>query len=190
MYAAFIKSGHGYEVSDRGRCTCFDGFDVIAAPLHQEGEGWQAAFGNEARESRVFRRDNGRGGTSGTDYGSHAIKLARLSGTSSGDLYILMHNGSGREVLAVPRFWDGGDLEAHILALPERLQYALLYTIWNTANNARYEAQQATSQKWALAYSEKRIRQRRATKNRAARVEIIPPWEIDLKKTAEGRANA
>lgn len=173
MYNAFIRSGHGYEVSDRGRCTAFDGFDVVAAPLHQEGKDWEAAFGDKARESRIFRRANG----NGTDYGSHAIALARMSGDSSGALYILMHNGSGREVLAVPTFYDGGDLAAHITSLPERLQYALLYTIWSTANNARYEAMQKTGARWATAFSEKRIRQRRAARGRPARVEIIEEWE-------------
>ncbi len=178
MSAAFIKFGHGYEVSDRGRCEAFDGFDIIAAPLHQEGEGWQAAFGNEAREKRIYRRANG----NGTDYGSHAIKLAKMSGIPSSGLYILMHHGGGREVLAVPSFYDGGDLEAAILAMPERLQYALLYTIWSTASNARHEAQKETASKWAQAIADKRIRRRKG------RVEIVQQWEIDLKAEKKARA--
>lgn len=182
MSAAFIKFGHGYEVSDRGRCEAFDGFDIIAAPLHQEGEGWQTAFGDKARESRIYRRANG----NGTDYGSHAIKLARFSDFPSHGLYILMHHGGGREVLAVPKFYDGGDLEAAILAMPERLQYALLYTIWNTARNARQEAQQETAGKWAKAITEKRIRKRR--KNGRVSVEIVQQWEIDLKAEKKARA--
>lgn len=187
MYNAFIKSGHGYETGSLGRCECFDGFDIIAAPLHQAGEGWQAAFGNEARESRIYRRDDGRGGTSGTDYSSHAIKLARRAGEiSKGNLYILMHNGSGREVLEVKKFYDGGDLEAAILAMPERLQYALLYTIWSAADNARYEAQSRTAAKWSKAFVEKRIKARRANKHRGARVEIIDPSMV---KAKEERAN-
>lgn len=186
----FVRSGHGYEQGDRGRCEAFDGFDIIAAPLHQYGEGWQAAFGTEARASRVFYRDNGRGGTSGTDYGSHAIKLARLSGETRGDLYILMHHGGGREVLRVPEFYDGGDLEAAIIALPERLQYALLYSIFKTASEARTQAQTETRLQWAQAINDGRIRKRRATKTRGARVEIIPQWEIDLKATAKARAAA
>lgn len=172
----FIRSGHGYEQSDRGRCDAFDGFDIIAAPLHQSGEGWQAAFGKEARESRIFRRDNGRGGT---DYGSHAIKLAKLSGALGHevfrDLYILMHHGGGREVWRMPRFWDGGDLEAAILAMPERVQYALLYSIWRIASEARTQAQAETRQQWAQAIGDGRIKKHRATKTRGARVEIIQP---------------
>lgn len=106
----FIKTGHGYENhSTEGRCTAFDGFEIIAAPLHQAGEGWQAAFGNEARESRVYRRASG----NGTDYGSHAIKLGK---DRHGDLHILMQHGSGREVWRIPQFFDGGDLAVHIAA--------------------------------------------------------------------------
>lgn len=174
MNAAFIKFGHGYETGSRGRCDAFDGLTIIAAPLHQDGDGWQAAFGPKARESRVFKRANG-----ATCYGSHAIKLAE---NQFGDLRILMHHGGGREVLAVPRFYDGGDLRAAVLALPERLQYALLYTIWQTANNARCEAQAETRLAWATAVHEKRIRKRK--RGGRVTVEIIPQWEIDLKASA------
>ena len=185
MERAWIKTGHGYKVSDRGRCEAFDGYQVIAAPLHQEGDEWESAFGPKARESRIYRRKSG----NGTDYSSHAIKLAR-GGEFDSNLYLLVHHGGGREVWRVPTFFDGGDLEAHILAMPERLQYALLYTIYKAMLRAREEAARETSQRWAQAYAEKRIRQKRATKTRGARVEIIPQWEIDLKKEAGGRANA
>lgn len=171
MNAAFIRFGHGYEQSDRGRCEAFDGFDVIASPL--------GGFDEPSRESRVFRRTSG----NATTYASHAIKLAKRGKTSSG-LYILMHHGGGREVLAVPSFYDGGDLEAAVLAMPERLQYALLYTIWKTAKHARDEAQAETARDWAKAYVDKRIRRRRATKTRGPRIEIIPQWELDLKAMA------
>ena len=177
MNAAFIRFGHGYEEGSRGRCEAFDGLTILAAPLHQEGEGWRAAFGKEARESRVFnRKPDGNGGTC---YGSHAIKFAE---NEFGDLRILMHHGAGREVLAVPRFYDGGDLRAMILALPERLQYALLYTIWQTASNARTEAQGETRQKWVTAIVQKRIRQKR--KNGMVRVEIMPENNIQAVEAA------
>lgn len=183
MQNVFVRFGHGYENhSTEGRCTAFDGFEIIAAPLHQEGEGWKAAFGNEARESRIFRRVNG----NGTDYGSHAIKLGKAQ--FDGALYILMQHGGGREVLRVPQFFDGGDLAEHILSLPERLQYSLLYTIWKTAYYARSQAQAETRHEWAQAIADGRIRKHRATKTRGARVEIIPQWEIDLKAKAEERA--
>lgn len=161
---AFIRRGHGYEVSERGRCEAFDGFEIIANPL---GE-----FDEDARESRVFgRKANGNGGTT---YGSHSIKLGRESGL----LFILMHHGGGREVLALPTFYDGGALEAAILAMPEREQYALLYTIYQTARNARDEASSLATREWKQAIADKRIRRRKG------RIEIIPQWEIDMKASA------
>lgn len=172
MQNVLIRTGHGYEVSDRGRCEAFDGFDIIAAPL---GE-----FDNAARESRVYRRPDGRGGERGTDYGSHAIKLARMK--HDGALYILMHHGGGREVWRVPEFYDGGDLAAHIVGLPDRLQYALLYSMWQMARYAREQAQAETRAQWAQAIADKRIRRRKG------RVEIVPQWEIDMKAARKARA--
>ena len=179
MKSAFVKFGHGYETGDRGRCDAFDGFKILAKPLHQEGEGWKAAFGEKARESRIFNRQpNGNGGTC---YGSHAIMLAE---NESRDLFILMHHGSGREVLEVSRFYDGGDLRAMIEALPEQLKYALLYTIWRTASNARKEASAETRHKWATAHLNGHIRKKR--RNGGIFIEIMDQWEIDAKtkKTA------
>jgi hypothetical protein len=178
MQNVLIRTGHGYEQSDRGRCEAFDGFETIAAPLHQEGEGWQAAFGNEARASRIYNKSGvpGRGVT----YGSHAIKLAKMPHDSA--LYILMHHGGGREVWRVPEFYDGGDLAAHIIGLPERLQYALLYTLYSLASDARRQGQTETRAEWSKAIADKRIRRRKG------RVEIIPQWEIDLKAEAKRRA--
>jgi hypothetical protein len=188
MHDIFIRSGHGYENhSTQGRCEAFDGFDIIAAPLHQPGEGWQAAFGNEARASRIFRRPDGRGGETGTDYGSHAIKLARMNGLSGSrlsGLYILMQHGGGREVLAVPAFYDGGALEAHILAMPERLQYAMLYTLYTIASEARRQGRGEATAEWRLAIADKRIRRRKG------RVEIVQQWEVDLKAEKKRRAAA
>ena len=180
MKHVFVRSGHGYEKSDRGRCEAFDGFDIIAAPLHQEGDGWQAAFGNDARASRVYNKSGVPG--RGCDYGSHAIKLARLSGSSCSDLYILMHHGGGREVLRVPEFYDGGDLAAHIIAMPERLQYALLYSLYKLASEARGQGRFEATCEWRTAIIDKRIRRKRGCP------EIIPQWEIDLKRKRKSRA--
>jgi hypothetical protein len=171
MNSAFIRFGHGYENHSReGRCTAFDGFDIIAAPLHQEGDGWHAAFGDKARDSRVYRRGTGGAVT----YASHAIKLARMSNTSSG-LYILMHHGGGREVLSVPTFYDGGDLEAAILAMPERLQYALLYTIWQAASNARHEAERQTADKYRRAFADGTLKKRKQPSRGVVKVWIEQP---------------
>lgn len=170
MQNVLISTGHGYETGSRGRCEAFDGFEIIAAPLHQEGEGWQAAFGDKARASRSFPRKDGRPGVT---YDSHAIKLARQK--HDGALYILMHHGGGREVWRVPEFYDGGDLAAHIIGLPERLQYALLYSIWSMASDARLQGSIESDVKWRLAIVDKRIRRRKG------HVEIIPQWETDSK---------
>lgn len=180
MQNVLIRTGHGYETGSRGRCEAFDGFEVIASPLHQEGEGWQAAFGSEAREARIYRRSNGRGGTSGTDYGSHAIKLAKMPHDSA--LYILMHHGGGREVWRMPEFYDGGDLAAHIGSLPERLQYSLLYTLYMMASEAWRQAQHETRAEWTQAIADKRIRRRKG------HVEIVQQWEVDLKAERKARA--
>jgi hypothetical protein len=176
MERAFIRKGDGYERGSRtgedGRCNAFDGFEIIASPL--------GGFSEADRERRIFP---GRSGGPGVTYGSHAIQLARREGDREGsDLYILMHNGSGREVLLIPSFYDGGALERHIYHLPERVQYALLYSMWQAASNARYEAQRDTATKWATAYAEGRIRKRRATSQRGARVEIVQPWEVEARK--------
>ncbi|PZP65240.1 MAG: hypothetical protein DI604_25050 [Delftia acidovorans] len=184
MDMTLIKTGHGYETGSRGRCDAFDGYKVLAAPLHQEGEGWKAAFGDQARENRIFRRKSG----NGTNYSSHAIKLAK-GGALDSELFLLVHHGGGREVWKVPAFYDGGDLEAHILAMPERLQYALLYTMYSLASETRRQAERETAQKWAQAYSDGRIKKRRATNTRAARVEIIAPPTNDV-KTAMGTTEA
>lgn len=173
MDRAFIKFGHGYETGSRGRCDAFDGYTVLTNPL--------GGFDSAARESRSFPR---RDGSAGVTYGSHMLQLAvstsEVDRPRTATLYILVHHGGGREVLRVPTFYDNGDLREHILAMPERLQYALLYTIWNTARNARYEAAQETRQEWAQAYAENRIRKRRATNTRAARVEITQRVEVTV----------
>jgi hypothetical protein len=167
MDNAFIRKGHGYPVTATLNahlepCTAFDGFTVIAAPM---GE-----FSKADREGRC-------GGPFRCDYQSHAIKLATDERGSG--LYILMHNGSGREVLKVPEFYDRGELKAQILAMPEPVQYGLLYMIWNTASNARSEAQSQTAHKWAEAHQDGRIRKRR----RAGRVSVYveTPFERDLR---------
>ena len=162
MQGAFIRKGHGYENPSPGSgyepCTAFDGFDVIASPM--------GGFDRVAREGRC-------GGPFKCDYSSHAIKLAQDS--FGRGLYILMQHGGGREVLQVRDFYDHGALKAAILAMPEPVQYAMLYTLFETADNARREAESATAGKWAHAYQDGRIRKRR----RAGRVSIYVETEFE-----------
>lgn len=153
MDAAFIRKGKGY-----ADCTAFDGLQIIANPM-----------GGNSAADRAGRC----GGPFKCDYQSHVIQLARDSFGKG--LYILMQNGSGREVLRLPSFYDFGALEAHILALPEPLQYGLLYTIWQTATNARQEALQSESRKWSQAFADGHLKKRRGTTRRPAAVEIRTP---------------
>ena len=143
MKAIFAATGSGYQ-DDR----TFDDYDVIAEPL-------------PTREDRIFRRKDG-----GADYGSHSIKLARRKDFPTHGLFILMEHGSGRRVLQVRKFYDGGALENFILAMPEREQYALLYTLFHQAEEAADIAASATRTEWVRAFLEKRIRKSRPKQGR------------------------
>jgi hypothetical protein len=159
----FIGRGHGYEVSDRGRCTAFDGFDVIAAPL----DGHDAV----ARARRVLGRKAD--GTGGVCYGAYTVKLAKRA--DDRDLYLLVHHGGGREVYRVPALYDRGALESHILSLPETMQFNLLMTLYRIGRQAYDQAEKLTRRNWAQAFVDKRIKKSRATKYRGPVVEIVPP---------------
>lgn len=146
--------------------NAFDGFQILANPLG----------GNSTadRERRVFK---GRDGSPGVTYASHSISLAQREGarTFDRDLFILMENGSGRSVLKVPMIYDQGASRDALLSLPEPVLYGLLYSIWQTADNARSEAISQTSQRWGQAIADKRIRRRKG------RIEIVEQWEADMK---------
>lgn len=160
MELVFIKSGTGYQ-----DCTAFDGFEIVANPL---GE-WSEAD----RDSRVFgRNERGHGGVT---YASHCIKLGKQE--HDRDLYILMQHGAGREVWRMPSFFDGGALRDHILTMPPRLQYALIYSMYKMASYAKRQAQEETRQTWAQAYAEGRLKKHRANRHRGAWVEVIAKQE-------------
>lgn len=161
MTGALVSTGDGY-----AKDKSFDGFKVIAAPL--------PGYGNTEREARVFRRASG----NGTCYGSHVVALATNERGASYEggraLYLLVQHGGGREVWAVPSFYDGGEYERALLAMPERLQYAALYTLYNLARNARLEAIEQTESKYARAFVEGRLKKSRPKRGRV-RVTIAPP---------------
>lgn len=183
MDRAFIAFGHGYERSERGRCTAFDGFDILAAPLGEP-------FCDADRERRIFRGIDGR---TGCDYSSHTIKLAQRSGETGHadrrELFILVQHGGGREVLRLPAFYSGGlvDNRAALLALPERQLYALLYMFWSAAKNARLQAQGETRDEWARAYLDGRIRKKRQGGRISVRIES--EFERDL-RTGKAKPHA
>lgn len=184
MNSAFVAKGHGYTDpspnSGYEPCTAFDPYRIIAAPL--------PGHSNAERDARVFGQIEGKPGT-GVCYRAFVVALAvresdwreDLDTTIARppDLFILMENGSGREVLRVPRFYDRGDFLRSILAMPERVQYGLLTTIWSATSNAREEARAATAQRWADAHLDGRIRKKR----RAGRItlSIETPFERDLR---------
>ena len=58
-----------------------------------------------------------------------------------------------------------------LLALPEREQYALAYTIFEQADECSAGARAAEAQRWAEAYAEGRIRKRRRGRARQIYVE-------------------
>lgn len=156
--------------------TAFDGFDVIASPL---GE-----FSDADRGRRVWKAP---GATWGTTYGSHAIKLAVEQGERGRGLFILMQHGGGRGVLSLYTGPDWQAMRDAFLAMDERTLYAVLYSVWETAERAQSHAESATASKWAHAYQDGRIRKRR----RAGRVSIYveTEFERDLRtgKTSPGR---
>lgn len=155
--AIFIGRGDGY-----ANCKLFDGYEVIVAPL--------PGYNSAEREARVFKRASG----GGTDYGSHVLALARRDSPYEGGnhLYLLVTHGGGRELWRIPSFYDGGDLERHILAMPERLQYALFYTMHNMASSTRYQIADSTARTYAKAFVEKRLKKKK--RNNRVTVEIMP----------------
>ena len=158
MSARLVRTGTGYQ-----DCRAFDGFKIIAAPL--------PGYSDAEREARVFRRQaNGNGGVC---YGSHVLALAIGDFTGS-DLYLLVSHGGGREVWAIPSFCDGGDYRRALLEMPERLQYAALYTLYKMASESRDEGASTTRAEYAQAFVDGRLKKSRVKQGRR-RVYIEPP---------------
>lgn len=138
----FIGRGNGY-----AGCTAFDGFTVLAAPVAE-------------REARIFGGTDGKPG-SGTCYRAYEIKLACRTGEEQRtrrDLFMLISHGGGREVVRVPAFYDAGETQAGLLALPERVMYGVLFTIYKAAQDAATVARQETGQRYGRAFLEGRMR--------------------------------
>lgn len=168
MDTIFVGKGHGYETGSRGRCTAFDGFKIIAAPM-----GGTDAAGRASRCGGVFR----------CDYQSHSIRLAMRAearlGDRPGDLYILMQHGGGREVLRIPTFYDHGAFREALLAMPEPVQYATLYTMYEIASQAGAQRAGETRREWGEAFLDGRIRRKRSKGRITLTVET--PFERDLR---------
>lgn len=125
----------------------FEGLTVVAEPC-------------PTRESRSWpSRDGGPGVT----YASHAIKLA--TGEYGRNLYILMEHGGGFECLTLRSMFNGEFLDA-LRAMPERLQYAALYSLWEAASEADRAARAEVRAEWAQAFCDGRIKKSRAKAGR------------------------
>ena len=168
-----IRTGNDY----RGKpgYLSFDEFTVIDDPC-------------PTRESRVFSRTSidgmGQERKSGTDYGSHSLKLARRTG--GGELVILVQHGGGRELCTVREIYIQDGMEGVVMALADPVQrYALLYSIWDGARREADQARTATRSEWAQAFVEKRLKSRR--KGGRIRVEILPVYEGLVNETSAGR---
>lgn len=154
--------------------TAFDGFEILANPL-----------GGTSTADRARRSFPGRDGGPGVTYASHSISLAKREGARphDRDLFILMENGGGRSVLRFPMIGDGGAAREALLSQPEPVLYALLYAIWQTADNARGDSASETAHKWAMAYNDGRIRKRR----RSGQVSLYVETEFE-KELRTGKA--
>jgi hypothetical protein len=187
------SKGHGYDnptIGDREPCTAFDGLKPIANPL--------GGFSDADRERRAFYP---KGGGTGVTYGSHSLQLgirdepdreadtpqqaeirARLR---TDTLFLMMSHGGGREVYSMRNgVYHVPILEA-LLALPEREQYSLLYSIWEAQQETRRQAIEETAKRWAQAFADGRIRKRRN-----GRVEIESEWEAEARKARRARRAA
>ena len=139
------------------RVENFDRYEILAHPL-------------PSREDRVFHPGDTETSRASITYASHDVRIARPTGIGSkGRVAILMHHGGGRHVLefnetALP-------IATALLALPERQQYALAYTIFEQADECAGGARAAEAERWADAFLDGRIRKRRSGGRRYAQIE-------------------
>lgn len=138
----------------------FNPFIILSNPLGDSDE--------QGRNNRVFHRD----GKPSVTYASHVLKLAEDGHT--GALYILMQNGLGKEVLRISPFYDDGALREAIVSMPERVQYGLLFSIWQVADGARSQARRKSNAEWSAAFISKRIKK---TKRKGTTYVSIAPDE-------------
>jgi len=139
------------------RVESFDGYEILAHPL-------------PGRDDRVFHPGESEISCASVTYASHDVRIARPTGIASkGRMAILMQNGRGRYVL---EFYESLlPIATALLALPEREQYALAYTIYEQADECASGARAAEAARWADAFVDGRIRKRRSGGRRYVHVE-------------------
>lgn len=163
----FITKSHGYENPSEGSgyepCTAFDGFEILAHPLPD-------------RESRIFgRQENGNGGTC---YRAYSLKLARKTderGRAERSLHLLVEHGGGREVWSLRWLYDRGETLPALLAMPERALYAVLWALYQSASDARTQAENETRREWSQAAADNRIRRRSYPSRGTLKIWMDPP---------------
>lgn len=148
--SAFVASGHGYEISERGRCEAFDPYEILANPL--------GGFDNASRAARSFPSPSG---GPGVTYDSHAVYLMRRKDARPGerDYYLAVHHRYGRMIWRLPACYHYSDETiAALLAMPERALYSLLWGIIEALDDTKRAAEDATAQAWRRATLEKRVK--------------------------------
>lgn len=158
--SAFVARGHGYEISERGRCEAFDPYEILANPLGGDTPA--------ARESRVFASKSG---GPGTTYASHEYYLLRRKDARAGErsIYVAVHHGSGRQIWNLPACFNYAPetLDA-LLAMPERALYSLLHGIISALDDTKRAAEADTAKEWRRATLDKRVKvSRQPAKGRA-----------------------
>lgn len=148
------------------RVDSFDGYEILAHPL-------------PAYEDRVFTREDNDPTPLPVTYGSHDIRIGRPTGVvTKGMLAILMHHGGGRYIL---QFYEGAlPVMETLLALPERAQYTLAYTLFKQADQCAADARSSEARLWAEAYAEGRIRKRRQGGMRRIFIETAAEKQLRL----------
>jgi len=125
----------------------FDRYEILAHPLPN-------------RDDRVFHPGDSAISRVPVTYGSFDVQIARPMGVGNdGRLAILIHHGGGRYVL---EFSEGVlPIASALLALPEREQYVLAYTMFDQAEECADGGRATEAKRWADAFVDGRIRKRR-----------------------------
>lgn len=121
------------------------------------------------RESRVFKRTET---SNAVCYRAYSLALAKGNSGLWGGLAILIEHGGGREALVLHSIY-GAEYDWLLTITDERRQYAALWALYKTADDARTIAKQETANRYAQAFAEGRLKKRR--RNRRVYVEIEMP---------------
>ena len=168
MSVSYLERHPHYYASQEDSVDVFAPFTILSEPL-------------PTRESRVFDRIDG--GT-GVTYASHSIKLACKDSDKGREFFILMEHGGGREISRFKGCFNY-DLVKHILAMPERAQYSLLYSIHGGASDIARNSSDEGKKAVLKAHIEKRIRKRTSGGKSTWKVESRQEQKWRLEKSGK-----